>query len=60
MVILDVYKIEVIGLGSSYLERDIKNIPDMLEDLEVGGGYEITKMRIAEKDYNKLPEFQGF
>ena len=53
-----VYK--VYAHGSSYLEKNVGVIMDMIKDLDDGGSYTITKTSILESEYDKLPEFMGF
>lgn len=57
---IDVWKITITGEKSGYLEKEPKDLIDMLQDMTDGDSYTITKCKIDEEEYNLLPEFMGF
>lgn len=46
--------------GSSYIEKDLNSIADMIQDSDFDEPYTITKVKINQQEYNNLPEFKGF
>lgn len=57
---IDVWRIEAKGIGSAYYEHDISIVEDMLKSCDYDDGYIITKHQMDKKQYESLPEFQGF
>lgn len=61
---IKVFKVSLPGEKGGYIERDLRalsnTVDDMLRDLEVGDGYEITRTTMPAVQYFNLPEFEGF
>lgn len=53
-----VYKVEFDG--TSFLDKNIDCILDMIKDSDLDNTYTITKIKIKEHEYGNLEEFTGF
>jgi hypothetical protein len=56
-------RIKSISMGTGYIDT-LKNASIIIEDLfdgcPVGDGYELTIIEMTEKEFEDLPEFEGF
>src|SRR5690554_2726525 len=55
-------KVKSISQGSHYTCRlpDLQDAVDLVEEAEVGDGYELTIVEMSEREYMALPAFTGF
>ena len=57
---IEVYRIEAVGLGTYYYEKDLPPLADLMDGAGIGDGYQITKEEMQHGAYLTLPEFTGF
>lgn len=55
-----VYKVKSIGYGSSYTDKNLETILDMIKDSDIGESFIIKKQKMNQQQYYCLPEFEGF
>ena len=55
---IDVWKVE--HDGASYIEERLDHVTEMLKEMDDGGHYTITKLKMKRGEYEQLPEFKGF
>lgn len=56
---IDVYEVEMVGVGNSFFMSNLKELLDELKLLREGSTIKITKRRMTEEEIAKEPHFTG-